>query len=205
MRPRERLFPILAIGTVAAGLPALLEWTAGGHHVQIDGRVHFYAVGFTALAAAAACVALSVVGARFDDKRTVLVGGAFGVMGALLALHGLATPGFIIPKMNGVIMFTGGATLPAGAALLTLSSFGVPRRLNLGVKGLLCIEAVLLAAILGLGISAMYFRSFTSFVSAMIFGISAASAVPASMNSRSAGSPRSYMAMIPVAVPKSPM
>ena len=54
MRPRERLFPILAIGTVAAGLPALLEWTAGGHHVQIDGRVHFYAVGFTALAAAAA-------------------------------------------------------------------------------------------------------------------------------------------------------
>ena len=40
MRPRERLFPILAIGTVAAGLPALVEWTAGGHHVQIDGRVH---------------------------------------------------------------------------------------------------------------------------------------------------------------------
>jgi hypothetical protein len=155
MRPRERLFPILAIGTVAAGLPALVEWTAGGNHVQIDGRVHFYAVGFTALAAAAACVALSVVGARFDDKRTVLVGGAFGVMGALLALHGLATPGFIIPTMNGVIMFTGGATLPAGAALLALSSFGV-RRLRLGVKPLLCIEAVLLAAIMGLGVSAIF-------------------------------------------------
>ena len=155
MRQRERLFPILAIGAVAAGLPALVEWTAGGHHVQIDGRVHFYAVGFTALAAAAACVALSVVGARFDDMRTVLVGGAFGVMAALLALHGLATPGFIIPQMNGMIMFTGGATLPAGAALLALSSFGV-RRLRLGIKPVLVIEALLLAAIMGLGVSAIY-------------------------------------------------
>jgi HD-GYP domain-containing protein (c-di-GMP phosphodiesterase class II) len=155
MRLNERVFPALGLGTVAAGLPALVIWLAGDKHVQIDSRVHFYAVGFTALAAAAACVALSIVGARFDDLRTVIVGGAFGVMAALLALHGLATPGFIIPKMNGVIMFTGGATLPAGAALLALSSFGVPRRLKLGVKPLLCGEAVLLTAILGLGISAI--------------------------------------------------
>src|SRR5439155_24686050 len=155
MRLNERVFPALGLGTVAAGLPALVIWLAGDNHVRIDSRVHFYAVGFTALAAAAACVALSIVGARFDDLRTVIVGGAFGVMAALLALHGLATPGFIIPTMNGVIMFTGGATLPAGAALLALSSFGVRRRLKLGVKHLLLIEAVLLTAILGLGISAI--------------------------------------------------
>jgi hypothetical protein len=156
MRLNERLLPVLVIGTVAAGLPGLVGWLAGGRHVVIDGQVHFYAVGFTALAAAAACVALSIVGARFDDLRTVLVGGAFGVMAALLALHGLSTPGFIIPKMNGVIMFTGGATLPAGAALLTLSSFGLPRRLKLDVKRLLWVEAVLLTAILGLGMSAIF-------------------------------------------------
>src|SRR5205085_3320502 len=140
MRLNERVFPILGIGTVAAGIPALVIWLAGAHHVEIDGRVHFYAVGFTALAAAAACVALSVVGARFNDTRTVLVGSAFGVMAALLALHGLSTPGFIIPKMNGVIVFTGGATLPVGAALLALSSFGFSRRI--GVKRLLVAEAV---------------------------------------------------------------
>jgi putative nucleotidyltransferase with HDIG domain len=157
MRLNERVLPALGLGTFAAALPALVIWLAGDHHVQIESRVHFYAVGFTALAAAAACVVLSVVGARFDDLRTVMVGGAFGVMAALLALHGLATPGFIIPKMNGVIMFTGGATLPAGAALLALSSFGVPRRLKLGVKHLLLIEAVLLTAILGLGMSAIFF------------------------------------------------
>jgi putative nucleotidyltransferase with HDIG domain len=157
MRLNERVFPALGLGTLAAGLPALVIWLTGDNHVQIDGRVHFYAVGFTALAAAAACVALSVVGARFDDMRTVIVGGAFGVMAALLALHGLATPGFIIPQMNGVIMFTGGATLPAGAALLALSSFGVPRRLKLGVKAALWIEAALMIGILALGLSAIYF------------------------------------------------
>jgi putative nucleotidyltransferase with HDIG domain len=159
MRLNERLFPILGVGAVAAGAPALVEWLAGRHEVYIDGHVHFYAVGFTALAAAAACVALSIVGARFDDLRTVLVGGAFGVMAALLALHGLSTPGFIIPTMNGVIMFTGGATLPAGAVLLAFSSFGLPQRWGIGVKRLLWIEAALLAVILGLGLSAIFSAS----------------------------------------------
>src|SRR5262249_41956837 len=69
--------------------------------------------------------------------------------------HGLATPGFVIPTMNGVLMLTGGATLPAGAALLTLAAFGLPRRAGLGVKHLIAIEAVLLLAILGLGASAI--------------------------------------------------
>jgi HD-GYP domain-containing protein (c-di-GMP phosphodiesterase class II) len=155
VRLNERLLPVLLIASLAAGAPAAVEVLIGDHHVVIDGRVHFYAVGFSALAAAAACIALSIVAARYNDIRTVLVGGAFGVMGALLALHGLATPGFIIPEMNGVIMLTGGATLPAGAALLTLSSFGVPRRLNLDVRRLLWIEGVLLAAVFGLGLSAI--------------------------------------------------
>jgi hypothetical protein len=153
VRLSERLFPVLILGAVAAGFPALVELAVGHHAVTIDAHVHFYAVGFTALAAATACVALSIVGARFNDTRTVLVGGAFGVMAALLALHGLATPGFIIPDMNGVIVFTGGATLPAGAALLALSSLPFSRRI--GVKRLLIVEGVLLAVVLGIGISAI--------------------------------------------------
>ena len=157
MRLKERALPVLSIGVLAAGAPALVEWLAGRHQVEIDSRVHFYAVGFTALAAAAACVALSAVGARFDDLRTVVVGGAFGVMAALLALHGLATPGFIVERMNGVIMLTGGATLPAGGILLALSSYGIPRRLHLDVRRLLWIEAALLSATLALGICAISF------------------------------------------------
>jgi hypothetical protein len=156
MRLNDRFFPALFAGLAAASLPALLEWLVGAHHVHIDNRVHFYAVGFTAVAAAGACVALSIVGARYEDMRTVLVGGSFGVMAALLALHGLATPGFIVPQMNGVIMLTGGATLPAGALMLTLSSFDLPRRLHLSIPRVLWAEGVLLLAVLALGMSAIF-------------------------------------------------
>jgi len=160
MRLNERLYPALLTGGLLAGAPAVVESVIGTHAVVVAGRIHFYAVGFTSLAAATACIMLSIAGARFDDMRTVLVGSAFGVMAALLAIHGLSTPGFITPnKMNGVIMVTGGATLPAGATLLMLSSFGVPDRLNLDIGRLLWIEAVLLAAILALGVSAIFWPS----------------------------------------------
>ena len=86
---------MLTIGLVVALAPAALIAAVGRHPVQLDSRVHFYAVGVTALAAAAAAVALTIVGARFKDTRTVLVGTAFAAMAALLALHGLATPGFL--------------------------------------------------------------------------------------------------------------
>jgi hypothetical protein len=83
---------MLALGCVAAAAPALVIGLFGRQPVQLDGTVHFYAVGLTALGAAAAAVALTIVGARYRDTRTVLVGTAFAVMAALLSLHGLATP-----------------------------------------------------------------------------------------------------------------
>ena len=44
-------------------------------------------------------------------------------MAALLAVHGLVTPGVLVGK-NGVIALTGAATLPVGAAVLALSTPG---------------------------------------------------------------------------------
>ena len=46
---------------------------------------------------------------------------AFSIMAALLCLHGAATPGFIV-GVNGVVAFTGAATLPVGCAILALGS-----------------------------------------------------------------------------------
>src|SRR5262249_34675304 len=113
------------------------------------------AVGMTALGAAAASIALTVIGARFSDTRTVLIGTAFAVMAALLALHGLGTPGFLFPEYEyGIVMITGGLTLPAGAAILALSAFTLPRFLR-GVNPLLVLQAVMLTAILGLGVAAL--------------------------------------------------
>ena len=60
--------------------------------------VHFYGVGFTAVAATAAAVVLTSSVPAATTRRTVLVGTAFSVMAALLALHGLATPGMIVAR-----------------------------------------------------------------------------------------------------------
>ena len=92
--------------------------------------VHFYGVGVSALVATAAAVALTTAGRARGDARTVVVGGGFSVMAALLAVHGLVTPGVLVGQ-NGVIALTGAATLPVGAAVLALSGlprFSTPRR-----------------------------------------------------------------------------
>jgi len=152
---RERLAPALLAGAAAAAAPALIELGFGKTPVSIPPTVHFYAVGMTALGAAAASIALTVIGSRLRDARTVLIGTAFAVMAALLALHGLGTPGFIFPEYQyGMVMITGGLTLPAGAAILALSAFTLPPGLR-GVKPLLVLQGVLLIAILGLGVAGL--------------------------------------------------
>jgi putative nucleotidyltransferase with HDIG domain len=115
--------------------------------------VHFRGVGLTALAAALAAIALTVAGARRRDARTVIVGTAFTAMAGLLALHGIATPGILV-GMNGVVGFTGGATLPVGAAVLALSALPSLRRPR-DVRPLIVLQVVLLCAILALGVVGM--------------------------------------------------
>ena len=105
------------LGVLAASLPAVVLVLLGDVTVSLTGEVHFYSVGFSAFAAAAAAFGLTVVGARRSDTRTVLVGTAFAVMASLLALHGFSTPGVWFGN-NGVVAITGGATLPAGAVIL---------------------------------------------------------------------------------------
>src|SRR5439155_26689343 len=107
-------------------------------------------VGVTALVATAAAAALTTAGARARDGRTVMVGGAFAVMAALLAVHGLVTPGVLVGD-NGLIALTGGATLPVGAAVLVLSGlrwFTLPR----SIPRVIALQGVLVAAIVGLSL-----------------------------------------------------
>jgi HD-GYP domain-containing protein (c-di-GMP phosphodiesterase class II) len=150
---RSRLLLLLAVGAAAGGAPAAVEAAIGHHEVYLTGTLHFYAVGFSALVAAAAAAGLTVIGARRGDTRTVVVGTAFAVMASLLALHGFATPGVVVGA-NGVVAFTGGATLPAGAVILAFSVLPLPRVLR-SMRPLLGVQALLLAVILGLGASAL--------------------------------------------------
>src|SRR6478735_1123868 len=105
-------------------LPVLGLWLFGGVMVMPPLWVHFYGVGVSALAAAAAALVLMSIGARRGDARTVVIAGGFMIMAALLAVHGLVTPGVLVGN-NGVVALTGAATLPVGAAVLALSTLAV--------------------------------------------------------------------------------
>src|SRR5206468_12453615 len=103
---RERLAPLCTLVGVGAILPTALLHCYGARGVMFRTNVHFVGVDVTALAAAVAALALTAAGVRRKDGRVVLVGTAFTVMAALLAIHGLATPGALIGP-NGVIALTG--------------------------------------------------------------------------------------------------
>ncbi len=167
----------LACGLLAAAIPFVAIRAFGHRHVMPGMYVHFIGVGISALVAAIASLTLTIVGARRNDGRTVIVGTAFSVMAALLAIHGLATPGVLV-GMNGVISFTGGATLPVGAALLALSALPGLRRPK-SVRPLLMLQAVLLVGVISLGALGMLVPSLVpavpetgsrEAVSALLFG-----------------------------------
>lgn len=149
----RRLASIAPLLVACAALPTLSLSLYGGSMVMPPRWVHFYGVGATALVATAAAAALTTVGARRQDVRTVVVGGAFALMAALLAVHALATPGVLLPY-NGLIALTGAATLPVGGAVLALSS--VARLADArAIPKVIALQALLAAAIVGLSVVGM--------------------------------------------------
>jgi putative nucleotidyltransferase with HDIG domain len=153
----DRLVPAVALVGAGAVVPGGFLQYFGHDQVHFGAGLHFYGVGVSALAAALAAIALSIGGIKRGDGRVVLVGTGFTVMAALLAIHGLATPGVIV-GMNGVIAFTGGATLPVGGAVLALSALPALRRPH-GIRALVVLQIVSVVAILTLGIVGMAFPS----------------------------------------------
>lgn len=160
MTGRERLTPALAVVAASLVLPAAVVHFFGGpghdsHSIYV---FHFWVVITTMLAAAAASIALSMIGARARDARAVLVGTAFSVMAALLLIHGLATPDVILDEQahdsTPLMAFAGGATLPVGGAVLALAA--VPSLLRpTAVRTLLRLQVALTAGVLVLGFLGM--------------------------------------------------
>ena len=131
-------------------MPVGLLVLIGDRHVMPPMWVHFYGVGVSALVATAAAVVLTTVGAHERDSRTVIVGGGFSLMAALLAVHGLMTPGVLV-GMNGLIKVTGAATLPVGAAIMMLAAlppFTGPR----AIRRVLAVEAAVGCLIVALSL-----------------------------------------------------
>ena len=147
-RPLGSILPILA---TCALLPVGLLIAFGHRMVMPPMWVHFYAVGVTAVVATVAAVSITVAGARRGDTRTVIVGGGFSLMAALLAVHGLVTPGMLVGP-NGLIAVTGAATLPVGGIVMALSAlpvFASPRAIPrvLAIQALLALTIVVVSVV----------------------------------------------------------
>lgn len=141
-RPLGVIVPLLGM---CAAIPVGLLLAFGDLEVRPPMSVHFYGVGVSALVATLAAVALTTVGAREGDSRTVIVGGGFSLMAALLAVHGLTTPGVVLGN-NGLIAVTGAATLPVGATVMMLAALP-PFTGRTAIRRVLALEAALGIAI----------------------------------------------------------
>ena len=148
---RQRTVSLLALLAACAVLPAAAIHFFGEAEVQIDGKVHFLPIAISAGLAATAALALTIAGARRGDARAVVIGTAFSSMAALLSIHGLTTPGFIVGD-NGLVSFTGALTLPVGGAVLALAAVPELRRPS-AVRPVLALQATLIVGILTLGLA----------------------------------------------------
>ena len=141
--------PVLALGAALAVVPPATLHFLATERVNFSSLTHVVFVGVSAAAATAAAIALTVAGARRGDGRTVVIGTAFSVMAALLVVHGIATPGFLV-EQDGVGAFSGAATLPVGGALLVLCTLPEFRR-PAAIPSLLALQGTLLTAVAALG------------------------------------------------------
>ena len=147
MSDRSR-WTIPALLCALAAAPAVLVALLGRTMVMPPAGVHFGVVFAAASIVAGAAAALTRAGLRARDGRAMLLGTAFSTMTALLAVHGMCTPGVLIGP-NGVIAFAGGLGIPVGTGLLALTALPALRRTR-NVRPLLALQVGLAALVLAL-------------------------------------------------------
>jgi hypothetical protein len=138
------------LAACAAAVPLVMLAAMGERPVSPSSEAHFWPVVTAAGTAALVAYALTTAGARMRDGRAVLLGTAFSTMTALLAVHGLATPG-VLAGPNGVIALAGGLSLPVGAGLLALTALPSLRRPQ-RIGRLLALQGILAAIVIALGV-----------------------------------------------------
>ena len=145
----------LACAAALVLLPVAVVALTGSSPVQLTPYAHFWPVLLAAGTTATVAAGVTVAGVRARDGRAILLGTAFSTTTALLAVHGMATPG-VLAGPNGVIALAGGASLPVGTGLLALTALPALRRPR-RIAPLLVLQAVLAAAIFGLAALALAF------------------------------------------------
>jgi HD-GYP domain-containing protein (c-di-GMP phosphodiesterase class II) len=136
---------VAGVLAVAALLPTVVLAATGTHMLMLGSTVHILVVGAAGSIAAASAITMSVIAARRHDGRALWIGMAFAIIALLLLVHGLATPGVLVPN-NGLVQITGGFNLPFSGFILAASALPWFRRPH-DVRRLLRIELVLIAVL----------------------------------------------------------
>jgi putative nucleotidyltransferase with HDIG domain len=144
------------LAAAAAAVPLLVLVTVGSNPVDLTPEAHFWPVVIAGGTSAFVAIGLTLAGVRARDGRVILLGTAFSTTTALLMVHGFATPGVVVPGMNGVIALAGGLSIPVGAGLLALTAIPGLRRPK-RIAPLLVMQGVLAAGVLSLGGAALAF------------------------------------------------
>ena len=141
----------VAIG-LAPVVPLLMAHNTAAFDVP---NVHFYAVSTTAILCAALAIVLGVVGIRRHDRRSAAVGAGFTVMAALLAVHGLTTPGFLIEDgYYAAVGVSGALAVPLGGAVILATLLSRPRSRG-HVRDLVYLQAGVVVAAVAFGLLAL--------------------------------------------------
>jgi putative nucleotidyltransferase with HDIG domain len=156
MRQLLREPVLLLAGTIAIVPPAVLHFLASAP-ASFSGATHFLSTSLSAGAATFAAIALTIAGVRRQDGRTVAIATAFTVMASLLVVHGVASPGVLV-ESNGVVKFSGAATLPVGAVLLALCTLPGLRSRR-AIRPMLAAQVALMLGVIALGAVGMLIPS----------------------------------------------
>ena len=95
------------LGPVSSSLAALGLFLVLHASPNLDPRLpapgfHFWVVSGTSLLAFVLALVVGIVGVRARDARIVFLGAGFAGLGGFFALHGLATPGYLIEAASAV-------------------------------------------------------------------------------------------------------
>ena len=139
-------------GAVAVGIAPVVPLLVAHNHDAFDvPTFHFYAVSATALVCAGIAVVLGVTGIRRKDRRSASIGAGFTVIAALLAVHGLTTPGFLIDSdYTAAVGVAGALAVPVGGAVILAGMISRPRARG-QVRDLVYLQIGVIAGTLAFG------------------------------------------------------
>ena len=123
-----------SVGIAALALPmvifAVVRFDASLDPKIMAFNAHFYAVGLTAFAAAIASAVVIASARTLRQTRLLFLGLAFFAIAGIFAVHGLATPGFVVDEYYVSVAVSSWLSVAVGSALVALSVVGLPDKVE---------------------------------------------------------------------------